>query len=209
DAKEPKKARKFKKHASPKLKTIPISPKEPTKKPVKKPEVAKKVVPAMKSSRKSQAEVIIKDTPSVSMSIKRSPTKGKRSKEVPDEQQCKISGIDEGNSTKPGVPGVPKYDFESEKESWGDSREEDDDEDNSGDESNDDKDNDDDNDDNNDDDDDDKNDDDDEADSDRTESDRIKIHDLNPSSTEYDEEEEEQESERVYTPREFVPTNEE
>ncbi|GKA78800.1 hypothetical protein Tco_0785337 [Tanacetum coccineum] len=153
DAKEPKKARKFKKHASPKLKTIPVSPKEPTKKPVKKPEAAKKVVPAMKSSRKSQVGVIIKDTPSVSVSKKKSPTKGKRSKGVPDEQQRKISGIDEGNSTKPGVPDVPKYDFESEKESWGDSREEDDDEDNSGEESDDDKDNDDDNDDNNDDDD--------------------------------------------------------
>nr|GEU37474.1 hypothetical protein [Tanacetum cinerariifolium] len=35
DAKEPKKARKFKKPASPKLKTIPVSPKEPTKKPGK------------------------------------------------------------------------------------------------------------------------------------------------------------------------------
>ncbi|GJR13884.1 hypothetical protein Tco_0796536 [Tanacetum coccineum] len=36
-------------------------------------------------------------------------------------------GIDEGTSTKPGVLGVPKYDSESEKESWGDSGKEDDD----------------------------------------------------------------------------------
>ncbi|GKE49918.1 hypothetical protein Tco_1481176, partial [Tanacetum coccineum] len=49
-AKEPKKARKFKKPASPKLKTIPVSLKEPTKKPTKKSEPAMKVVPIMKSS---------------------------------------------------------------------------------------------------------------------------------------------------------------
>ncbi|GJU81622.1 hypothetical protein Tco_1283987 [Tanacetum coccineum] len=87
---------------------------------------------------------------------------------VPDEQQRKISGIDEGTGTKLGVPNVPKYDSKSEKESWGDSgEEEDDDEDDSEDESDDD---------NNDNDGDyndneDKNDDDDEVDSDRTESD--------------------------------------
>nr|GFA58206.1 hypothetical protein [Tanacetum cinerariifolium] len=34
-AKEPKKARKFKKPTSSKLKTIPVSPKEPIKKPTK------------------------------------------------------------------------------------------------------------------------------------------------------------------------------
>ncbi|GJV62746.1 hypothetical protein Tco_1473574 [Tanacetum coccineum] len=36
---------------------------------------------------------------------------------VPDEQQCKISGTDEGTSTKPEVFNVPKYDYESKKES--------------------------------------------------------------------------------------------
>ncbi|GJR49031.1 hypothetical protein Tco_1317134 [Tanacetum coccineum] len=45
-AKEPKKARKFKKPASPKLKTVPVSPKESTKKPAK----AKKDVPSTKKS---------------------------------------------------------------------------------------------------------------------------------------------------------------
>ncbi|GJR82826.1 hypothetical protein Tco_0153611 [Tanacetum coccineum] len=40
------------------------------------------------------------------------------------------SGSDEGTSTIPGVPNVPKYDFESEKESWGDIREEDKDDEN-------------------------------------------------------------------------------
>ncbi|GJV46253.1 hypothetical protein Tco_1430789 [Tanacetum coccineum] len=48
---------------------------------------------------------------------------------VPDEQQQKTSGTDEGTGTIPGVPDVPIYESESEKESWGDSDEEDDDED--------------------------------------------------------------------------------
>ncbi|GKG25486.1 hypothetical protein Tco_0398632, partial [Tanacetum coccineum] len=81
-AKEPKKARKFKKPASPKLKIVTVSPKELTKKPAKKSEPAKKAIPAMKSSRKSQAEVIIKDTLGVSVSKKKTLTKGKRSKGI-------------------------------------------------------------------------------------------------------------------------------
>ncbi|GJV19522.1 hypothetical protein Tco_1368542 [Tanacetum coccineum] len=89
---------------------------------------------------------------------------------VLDEQHLKTLGADK-NCTKLGVPDVPKYDSESEKESWGDSGEEDeDDENDSEDKSNDGK--------NDDDDDnqegDDTNDDDEETDSDRTESDRIK-----------------------------------
>ncbi|GJZ19237.1 hypothetical protein Tco_0555827 [Tanacetum coccineum] len=172
-AKEPKKARKSKKPASPKLKTVPVSPKEPTRKP------AKKIVHVKKSS-KSQAGVIIKDTPSVSGSKKKAPAKGKRSKgieilsdvalseaallkeatkrskkdfhisqvsgsgdgvgsqpKVPDESKDKTTRIDEGTSTKPGVPDVPKYQSESDYESWGDS-EDDDNDDNSKDDDNDD-----------------------------------------------------------------------
>ncbi|GJZ33505.1 retrovirus-related pol polyprotein from transposon TNT 1-94 [Tanacetum coccineum] len=187
-AKEPKKARKLKKPASHKLKTVPVSPKEPTKKPTKKPKPAKKVVPAMKSSRKSQAVVIIKDTPGVYVSKKKDPAKGKRSKGdgtdfelgVPDEQQRKISSTDKGTGTKPGVPNVPKYDSESEKESWGDSGEEDDDdEDDTEDES--------DNDGNDDDGDNDDNDDD--SDHERTESDRDENPNLNQSNEEHEEEE--------------------
>ncbi|GKD82891.1 hypothetical protein Tco_1349730, partial [Tanacetum coccineum] len=53
---------------------------------------------------------------------------------VLDEQQCKITGTDEGTGTKPGVSDVPKYDSESDKESWGGSDEEDDDKNNSDDE---------------------------------------------------------------------------
>nr|GEU32201.1 hypothetical protein [Tanacetum cinerariifolium] len=40
---------------------------------------------------------------------------------VPDEQQQKTSGMDEGTGTIPRVPDVPIYDSESDKESWGDS----------------------------------------------------------------------------------------
>ncbi|GKF50036.1 hypothetical protein Tco_0143287, partial [Tanacetum coccineum] len=96
---------------------------------------------------------------------------------VPDEQHRKTLGTDEGTGTIPGVPDVPKYDSESEKESWGDGGEEDDDDEN---DSEDEK-------------DDDTNDDDEETDSDRTESDIIKIPVLNQSRIEYYEEEEEEE----------------
>ncbi|GKD24763.1 hypothetical protein Tco_1230977 [Tanacetum coccineum] len=49
---------------------------------------------------------------------------------VPDKQHRKTSGTDKGIGIKPGVLDVPKYDSESEKESWGDSGEEDDDDEN-------------------------------------------------------------------------------
>ncbi|GKD73922.1 hypothetical protein Tco_1332204, partial [Tanacetum coccineum] len=107
-AKEPKKARKFKKPASPKLKTVPVSPKEPTKKPVKK------TVPAKKSF-KSPAGVIIKDTPEAAQ-LKEA-TKGSKK----DLHISQASGSDEGTGTKPGVPNVPKYQSKSDDESWGDS----------------------------------------------------------------------------------------
>ncbi|GJR71258.1 retrovirus-related pol polyprotein from transposon TNT 1-94 [Tanacetum coccineum] len=162
-AKEPKKARKFKKPASPKLKIVLVSSKEPIKKP------AKKTVPAKKSS-KLQAGVIIKDTPGVSVSKKKAPAKGKRSKgieilsdvalleaailkeakkrskkdfhisqasgsgdgvssqpKVLDESKDKTTCTDEGTGTKPGVPDVPKYQSESDDESRGNSKDDDND----------------------------------------------------------------------------------
>ncbi|GJT63456.1 hypothetical protein Tco_1006989 [Tanacetum coccineum] len=117
---------------------------------------------------------------------------------VPDEQQQKSSGTDEGTCTIPGVPDVPIYEFESEKESWGDSDDEDNENysDDVSDEGDYDNDGNDDDDDANDDDKqegDDTNDDDEETDSDRTESDRIKIPVLDQSTTEFYEEEEEEE----------------
>ncbi|GJZ64836.1 hypothetical protein Tco_0621532 [Tanacetum coccineum] len=148
-AKEPKKARKCKKPASPKQKTIPVSPKEPTKKPAKKLELAKKAKASTKG-KKSKGIGILSDV---------ALTEATHLKEVPDEQQRKISGTDEGTGTKPGVPDIPKYDFESKKESRVDDSEDESDDDNNDDDGdyNDDE---------------DKNDDDDKADSDRTESDR-------------------------------------
>ncbi|GKE65035.1 hypothetical protein Tco_1519196, partial [Tanacetum coccineum] len=111
---------------------------------------------------------------------------------VPDEQHLKTTGADEGTGTIPGVPDVPKYNSESEKESCGNNGEEDDndgidseDENDNGNDDDDYDDNDDDDDDGdgdddeaNDDDnlkDDHTNNDDEETDSDRTESDRMKI----------------------------------
>nr|GFC63822.1 hypothetical protein [Tanacetum cinerariifolium] len=95
---------------------------------------------------------------------------------VPDEQQQKTSGTDEGTGTIPGVLDVPIYDFKSDKESWGDSDEEDDDESDFEDDA-----------DNNDDDSDDN----DESDDERTTSDRDEIPDPNKTNEEHDEEEEE------------------
>nr|GEV38340.1 reverse transcriptase domain-containing protein [Tanacetum cinerariifolium] len=48
---------------------------------------------------------------------------------VLDEQQQKTSSTDKGIGTIPGISDVPIYDYESDKESWGDSDEEGDDED--------------------------------------------------------------------------------
>ncbi|GJS55103.1 hypothetical protein Tco_0628465 [Tanacetum coccineum] len=45
---------------------------------------------------------------------------------VPDEQQQKTFGTDEGTGTILGVPDVPPYEYESDKESWGDSEDKDD-----------------------------------------------------------------------------------
>ncbi|GJW31740.1 hypothetical protein Tco_0051772 [Tanacetum coccineum] len=147
----------------------------------------KKKQPAKKTKAKGLAvlsEVALTKAEQLKMATKRS----------------KTQFYNEGTGTIPGVPDVPIYEFESEKDSWGDSEDEDDknnsddigdegDDDNDGNNGNDGDDND-----ANDDDKqegDDTNDDDKETDSDRTESDRIKIHILNQSTTEYYEQEEE------------------
>nr|GFC68983.1 hypothetical protein [Tanacetum cinerariifolium] len=70
----PKKARKFKKVASPSKKLSP----DLEEKPAKKPKRAKK--PVKKSTTVPTAGVVIKDTPGVSMSKKKSPTKVDRGK---------------------------------------------------------------------------------------------------------------------------------
>ncbi|GJW59361.1 hypothetical protein Tco_0108696 [Tanacetum coccineum] len=117
-----------------------------------------------------------------------------------------ISGTDEGTGAKPGVPDVPKYDSESDKESWGDSGEEDDDveDDTEDDEGNDGDDE------GNDGDDNDGNDDDDDDDSDhkRTESGRDENPNLNQFNEEHEEEEEEENVDE-FTDKEDDEENEE
>ncbi|GJT98419.1 hypothetical protein Tco_1093937 [Tanacetum coccineum] len=159
-----------------------------------------KLVQATKGTKlKSKAKVAKSDK-------KKQPVKKLKAKglavlsesKVLDEQQQKSSGIDEGTGIIPGVPDVPIYKYESEKESWGDSKDEDN-ENNSNDISDE---GDDDNDGNHGDDDDatdddkqegdDTNNDDEETDSDRIESDRIKIPILDQSTIEFYEEEEEE-----------------
>nr|GEW98835.1 retrovirus-related Pol polyprotein from transposon TNT 1-94 [Tanacetum cinerariifolium] len=93
----PKKERKFKKHASPKLKTVPASPKEPTQKGkgVKRP--------AEKATTVLTTGVVIKDTPDKSLSKNKAPDKI-------------------GTGVKPWVPSVSKEDSsDSDDDSWGDS----------------------------------------------------------------------------------------
>ncbi|GJW14190.1 hypothetical protein Tco_0018323 [Tanacetum coccineum] len=111
----------------------------------------------------------------------------------------------EGIGTKPGVPDVPKYDSESKKESWGDSREEDyDDEDDTEDESN----NDCNDDDNGNDDDGDNDDNNDDSIDERTESDKDENPNLIQSNEEHEDEEEEYVDERVHTPKNHELTDE-
>ncbi|GJT90011.1 hypothetical protein Tco_1078856 [Tanacetum coccineum] len=100
----PRKARKYKKVASPSRKLSPIKEAEPIKKIKRVKRQAKKFTHA------STAGVIIRGTPSVSVSKKKAPAKDK------------TTGTDEGTGTKPGVPNVPTYESESDVESWGDSK---------------------------------------------------------------------------------------
>ncbi|GKF05838.1 hypothetical protein Tco_0036506, partial [Tanacetum coccineum] len=72
----PKKARKFKKPASPKLKTIPASPKEPTQKGKRVKRLAKKATTA------SSTGVVIRDTPAKSVSKMKRPAKADKGKGI-------------------------------------------------------------------------------------------------------------------------------
>nr|GEW38571.1 retrovirus-related Pol polyprotein from transposon TNT 1-94 [Tanacetum cinerariifolium] len=111
---------------------------------------------------------------------------------VPDEQHRKTSSTDEGTGTKRGVLDIPKYDYESKKESWDDSEEEDDDDENDAGDENDDDGNYDGNDGDGNDDDDDANDDDNQKDDDTydddEETDKEKIYDEETMDEEEDDE---------------------
>ncbi|GKE79903.1 hypothetical protein Tco_1549903, partial [Tanacetum coccineum] len=144
-----------------------------------------------KSHKKSDSTILSEVSPSKKKSTskpqhskKKAPVKATRGKSL----NASSSGINEGTGTKPGVLDVSKYDSERNKDSWGNSDDEDYDDDEDIDDGDED-------DDGNDDDDDDD-DDDDGTESERTESDKIKIPDLNKSnSKEHDEEEEEYDDE--------------
>nr|GEX80290.1 hypothetical protein [Tanacetum cinerariifolium] len=155
----PKKARKFKKIASPSKKQSPVLEEEP----VKKPKRAKK--PAKKSTTMPTTCVVIRDIPDVFVSKKKVPVKVDRGKgidqlfdvalleatrlkkalkknkqeahklhasgsgngvgsqlKVPDESRDKTTCINKGTSTKLGVLDVPKDQYESENESWGNTK---------------------------------------------------------------------------------------
>nr|GEY56406.1 retrotransposon protein, putative, unclassified [Tanacetum cinerariifolium] len=114
---------------------------------------------------------------------------------VPEEQQQKTSGINKGTGTIPGVPYVPIYDSKSDKESWGDSDEEDNDEDDYEDDA-----------DNDDGSSDDHND---NSDDERTKSDKDEIPDPNLINVDQTEHEEEDVIERVHTPSDYELTDDE
>ncbi|GJW55843.1 hypothetical protein Tco_0099928 [Tanacetum coccineum] len=148
----PKKAKKFKKIASPSKKQTLVLEEEPAKKPkqAKHPEPAKKSAPAKKDvsskkpSRKQSTGVQIRDTLGVSVSKKKAPATTKRSKGIDllsgaafleDAQMKKVlkqsknethSHQVSGSGYGVGVPNVPKDQSESENESWGESGEDDD-----------------------------------------------------------------------------------
>ncbi|GJW47627.1 hypothetical protein Tco_0079273 [Tanacetum coccineum] len=102
-----KKARKFRKPASPLKKKALVAIEEPTEKPVKKP-----------AARRQSAGVQIRDSPGVSVSKKKAPAKAKRSKGI--KLLSEAASLEEAQIR--GVPDVSKADSsESEYKSWGDS----------------------------------------------------------------------------------------
>ncbi|GKE68800.1 hypothetical protein Tco_1526872 [Tanacetum coccineum] len=122
---EPPKSKKLKRKSD-----SAISSKETPSK--KKPTKAKKDVPSTKkpstNPKPTKKKASVKAEAKKDFHISRTSGLGDGTDfqtRVPDEQQCKISGTNEGTGTKPGVLDVPKYDYESDKESLGDSGEED------------------------------------------------------------------------------------
>ncbi|GKC52280.1 hypothetical protein Tco_1075025 [Tanacetum coccineum] len=122
----PKKAQKFKKLASPKLTTVPVSTEEPTGK-------SKRVKrPAKKTTKVPARGVVIRETPEIPVSKKKE-KKSMRdfhkthpsgssivTKTAPSATKIKPSITSERTGVKPGVPDVTeKESSESEAESWG------------------------------------------------------------------------------------------
>ncbi|GJS18081.1 hypothetical protein Tco_0412553 [Tanacetum coccineum] len=104
-----KKARKFKKIASPSRKLSPVKEAEPAKK-------GKRVKrPAKKSTTTPTAGVVIRDTPGESVSKKKAQAKAVRGK------------VAQVMELVPNQRGVPTYESDSDNASWGDSKDESDD----------------------------------------------------------------------------------
>nr|GEX50516.1 putative reverse transcriptase domain-containing protein [Tanacetum cinerariifolium] len=126
----PKKAQKFKKHASPKLSTIPVSPEEPTRKSKRKEKVtiAKRkgidLLFEVALTEEAQYEEIQKK--SLRDFHKTHPSgSGTVTKIAPSAAKIKPSVTNKGTGAKPWVPGVTKEESsKSEAGSWG--RDEDD-----------------------------------------------------------------------------------
>ncbi|GJW53912.1 hypothetical protein Tco_0097997 [Tanacetum coccineum] len=217
----PKKARKYKKPASPKLKTFPASTKEPTQKGKDTQDVStSKKKASAKADREKGIELLSDAALFEDAQMKKALKKSRREShklqasgssegvdfesEVLDKPTGKPKDTSKGTGVKPGVPDVSKEDStDSEAESQGDSEEDSDDvnEENNNDDDDEDDNSGNDDDGNNDDDNNDGNDDDgdnDVQDSKQTDSDD----DENPPFTLKDyEEEETQEDEYVYTPK--------
>ncbi|GJZ56279.1 hypothetical protein Tco_0611472 [Tanacetum coccineum] len=145
-AEPPKVKIKYKKKANEpvtpsKKKTAPASKGSKLKSPAKVAKTDKKKQPAMMQKNKGLAvlyKVALTETEQIKLATKRSKTQFHSShasgsgdgvdtqSKVPDEQQQKDSGTDEGAGDKPEVPDVPKYDLESDEESWTFSQDEED-----------------------------------------------------------------------------------
>nr|GEV73251.1 hypothetical protein [Tanacetum cinerariifolium] len=142
--------------------------------------------PSKKKPVKAKKDVL---TTKPKLSKKKAYVKATRGKGLNVLSEASGFGTNEGTGSKPGVLDVPKYVFESDKEPWGDS-----DEDDIKDEG--------DNDDNDD------NDDDGDSDEERTESDKDEILDPNKSNDKHAKGEEEYNDERVHTLEDYELTNE-
>ncbi|GJZ96383.1 hypothetical protein Tco_0668717 [Tanacetum coccineum] len=126
---------------SPKKKTAPASKGSRLKSSAKVAKTDKKKQPATMPKTKGLAvlsEVALTEAEQIKLATKRSKTQFHSShasgsgdgvdtqSKVPDEQQQKVSGTNEGAGVRPEVPDVPKYDSESDEESWTFSQDEED-----------------------------------------------------------------------------------
>nr|GEY12544.1 hypothetical protein [Tanacetum cinerariifolium] len=114
----PKKAQKFKKHASPQLTIVPVSPEEPTKKSKRERR------PTKKSSKAPAGGVVIRETPEMPLSKKKEKiaieNSGIVTKTALTTAKIKPSVTNEGTGVKPGVPGVTEEESSKNKDSGDD-----------------------------------------------------------------------------------------